>query len=102
MPANPLPPNGWSSTGTRPAPPVDTSMARLTMDNLIRRELKVSDPNDARQVAEALMQRYRDDPRAQAITQEARGLPFLQTIPAAPTPTAKQTSSDVELQQARD
>lgn len=61
-----------------------SSGPRLALDNLIRRELKVGDPNDAAQVAQALMARYRDDPRARAIAQEAQGLPVLPPSGAAP------------------
>lgn len=51
---------------------------RLALDNLIRRELKVGDPSDPAQVAQALLDYYKGDPRARAIAQESRGLPFLQ------------------------
>lgn len=75
---------------------------RLILDNLIRRELKVGDPNDPRQVADALLERYRSDPRAQAINLEARGLPFLQI--AAPTAAVQSQSAagGSEWQQAID
>jgi hypothetical protein len=67
------------------------------LDNLIRRELKVGDPNDPAQVAQALLVRYQDDPRARAISQEAQGLPFLQTVPVPAQMTPAPTSSDNEL-----
>jgi len=74
----------------------------MALDNIIRRELRVSDPNDPNQIAQALLTRYKDTPRAQAISQEARGLPFLQSVePPSMVPQAA-TSSDVELQQAKD
>jgi len=79
---------------------------RVAFDNLLRRELKVADPSDAAQVADALLKRYKDDPRAQAIGLEAQGLPFLGAAPAAtmpvqvmPTASAgewAQATSDVE------
>lgn len=75
---------------------------RLALDNLIRRELRVGDPNDPMQIANALLDRYKADPRAAAINQEANGLPFLH---ASPTPTAvvaPATSSAAEWQQALD
>jgi hypothetical protein len=74
----------------------------LALDNLIRRELRVADPNDPQQVAQALLSRYKGDPRAVAMTQEALGLPFLQTVPAEPRMAQAPTSSDAELQQAID
>ena len=83
--------------------PVTSSTQRLALDNIIRRELKVGDPNDPKQVAEALLTRYKDTPRAQAISQEAKGLPFLLSAPMpAMVPQALPTSSDAELQQAKD
>jgi hypothetical protein len=72
------------------------------MDNLIRRELKVANPSDPMQIASALLERYKSDPRAQAIAQEARGLPFLQ-VPTQPVVVqAQPTSSAAEWQQASD
>jgi len=55
------------------------SSSRMALDNLLRRELKVSDPNDAKQIAEALLNRYKNNPRALAINKEAEGVPFLLT-----------------------
>ncbi len=71
-----------SSSGGIPA---DGGQQRLALDNLIRRELKVGDPNDPKQIADALLNRFKDDPRANAITQEAKGLPFLQSSSPALT-----------------
>jgi hypothetical protein len=78
------------------------SSSRMALDNLLRRELKVSDPNDAKQIAEALLNRYKNNPRAVAINKEAEGVPFLL---ASGTPMPLQqapTSSDAEMQQAID
>jgi len=75
---------------------------RLALDNMIRRELKVSNPSDPHQIAAALLDRYKADPRALAIAQEARGLPFLQMPAAAPAPILQPTSSSAEWQQAMD
>src|SRR5258708_4041504 len=78
----------------------DGSNQRLALDNLIRRELKVGDPNDASQVAQALLTRYQAAPRAQGISQEAQGLPFLMS-PAAPAALVQApTSSGAEWDQA--
>lgn len=82
--------------------PGNSGYQRLALDNLLRRELKVSDPHDSKQIAQALLSRYKHDPRANAIAQEAKGLPFLQsaatTVPLAQAPS----SSDAELKQALD
>ena len=80
-----------------------SSHQRLALDNLIRRELRVSDPNDPQQIANALLERFKEDPRAKAIAQEARGLPFLLSTPVNGMSTVQApTSSDAELQQAKD
>src|SRR5262245_25478939 len=95
---------GYSSTSTAAGgtPPPTGSPQRLALDNLIRRELRVGDPNDPQQIAQALLTRYKGDPRATAIAQEAMGLPFLQTVPAETRVMQTPTSSDAELQQAID
>lgn len=91
-----------SSSSPSSTMPANGSTQRLALDNMIRRELKVSDPSDPNQIAQALLNRYKDDPRAITIGQEARGLPFLFSAPAAPTAQQASTTSDIELQQARD
>jgi hypothetical protein len=89
-------PNSPSSSTTASA----SSQQRLSFDNLIRRELRVGDPNDAAQVAKALLERYRDDSRARAIQQEARGLPFLQTPTAFAPAAPPRTATSIDLEQA--
>lgn len=73
---------------------------RLALDNLIRRELKVGDPGNPSQVAAALMERYRDDPRAASIAQESRGLPFLQALQTTPVVQMLTAAGGAEWQQA--
>lgn len=80
--------------------PANGSTQRLGLDNLIRRELKVADPSDPLQIAQALISRYQSDPRAVAISQEAKGLPFLLSAQAPAAVPQAATSSDAELQQA--
>jgi hypothetical protein len=92
---NPTYPSPTSSGGPSPHD-------RLVLDNLIRRELKVGDPSDPAQVAQALLERYRDDPRAQAIGQESRGLPFLQAVPVAPVVQMLTAAGGAEWKQAQD
>ena len=91
-----------SSNGTQPSSsvPIATSPQRLALDNLLRRELKVSNPNDAKEIAQALLTRYQDTPKALAISREAQGVPFLTASSTAPPVTPAMTSSDIELQQA--
>lgn len=76
------------------------SSRRLELDNLIRRELKVGDPTDAKQVADALLERYQSDARARAIAQESRGLPFLQSASAAPIVRETTTATTLDMEQA--
>lgn len=80
----------------------DTSVdARQMLDTLIRRELKVGDPRDPAAVARALMLRYQDAPRAQAIEGEARGMPFLLAPISRGTDVVVQGATDNDLEIAR-
>lgn len=96
QPTNPFQ-NSSGATSAVPATP-----ARMALDNLLRRELKVSDPNDAKLVAEALLTRYKDTPKAIALSSEALGIPFLSTSATPLNMSPAFTSSDAELQQAID
>lgn len=91
---------GTSSPST--AMPANGSTQRLALDNMIRRELKVGDPNDPAQIAQALLNRYKEDSRAIAIGQEAKGLPFLLSAQTPISTPKAPTSSDAEVQQAVD
>lgn len=75
---------------------------RLALDNLIRRELKVGDPSNAGQIAQALMTRYSSNPRAQAIASEARGMPFLQTQALGPVTAPRKSATEGDLMEAMD
>lgn len=75
---------------------------RLALDNLIRRELRVGDPSDPTQVAQALLQRYADTPVARSLVNEARGMPFLQTVTLAAPVAPAQTATSLDLKQAKD
>jgi hypothetical protein len=93
---------------TRDSPfPVSTlvpspTSGRIEMDNLIRRELRVGDPNDARQVASALMQRYADTPTVRSLINEPKGLPSPQAVMATAPVLIAQTATSLDLQQAKD
>lgn len=96
QPTHPFQNSAAANNGAIPTP------ARMALDNLLRRELKVSDPNDSKLVAEALLARYKDTPKAIALSREAQGVPFL-TAPTAPVTMAQAaTSSEAELRQAMD
>lgn len=92
----------FAARSTSVAQLATSNRERQALDDLIRRELRVSDPSDAQQVARALRERYQADPRAQAIDQEALGLPTVQGLAPAPTRLAAPTSIDVEMAQAGD
>ncbi len=90
------------SSGSGGGSPPSNDSGKLELDNLLRRELRVSDPRDARAVAAALMERYGSTPRARAIETEAQGLPF-STAPVVLAPvSASPSSSDGEWGQAVD
>lgn len=78
--------------------PQERSQAAIALDNLIRRQLRVSDPNDADSVSKALRERYQDDQLA--LEQEAAGLPFFKVTRIEPTCSGGGSSSS-ELRQAR-
>ena len=96
--ANSLIPSNGSGGGSPPSSNTSTQ----ELDNLLRRELRVSDPGDARAVAAALLERYKNDPRARAIQTEAQGLPFSTAPLVMATPSAMPSSSDGEWGQAVD
>jgi hypothetical protein len=85
---------------TNGATPMDNSAQRMAFDNLLRRELRVNDPNDAKQIETALLARYRSTSRVLGLAREAEGLPFLQTASAQPTVVPVTTSNDLDLEQA--
>jgi hypothetical protein len=100
----PFTPNGFAS-GQRAGNgrgPSSASSINLALDNMIRSQLKVSDPRNSKEVAQALLSYYKDLPQAAAITEEAQGLPFLQAPMAqVMLPPARPTSSDTEFGMAR-
>lgn len=94
--------NGTASPAGATSTPPDSSYLRLQLDNLLRRELRVSDPGDPKLVAEALLTRYQNTPRARAIEQEARGLPVLPMPSLEAPPTQQEVASSKELEQGKE
>ncbi|MEO1388822.1 MAG: hypothetical protein AAFV85_15905 [Cyanobacteria bacterium J06634_6] len=95
--------NTYNQSSSNGSTPRSSHNASLALDNLIRRELKVSNPNNAKEVAEALLTKYQSTPGAIGITREAEGLPFLRTPSMMqPMSAPAETSSDAELKQAMD
>jgi hypothetical protein len=99
----PFAPNGFAPAGSGFGPatasrrPSSNATVNLAVDNMIRNQLKVSDVRDPKQIADALLNYYRDLPVAAAVRQEAQGLPFLQTPAATALPPPQPTSSDAEF-----
>jgi hypothetical protein len=79
--------------------PRDRSPTAIAVDNLIRRRLRISDPRNAREVADGLQRLFPTD--RLALEREASGLPLLK-MPAIATPSAASGPSSAELEQATD
>jgi hypothetical protein len=75
----------------------DRSPANAALDNLIRRKLRVSNPNDPNEVARALSDFYAMDRRSMEL--EAAGMPAM-IAPVAPLRPQAPSSSGTELDQA--
>ena len=102
----PYTPNGFAPAGNRATAngrgPSNASSINLALDNMIRSQLKVSDPRNPKEIARALLEYYKDLPQAVAIAEEAQGLPFLQgPMPQGMQPAPRSTSSDAEFGIAR-
>jgi len=85
-----------ASGGLSGSHPTAGATAALALDNMLRNQLRVSNPRDAKQIADGLLAYYQDLPQAAGIKQEAMGLPFLQQ-PAVVPPPRQPSSSDAEL-----
>jgi hypothetical protein len=69
----------------------------LAIDNMLRNQLRVSDPRDPKQIAQGLAAYYQDLPQTAAINQEAAGLPFQQTRALPMAAPRQPSSSDTEF-----
>lgn len=100
----PFAPNGFAHGGRAPLNgshgSSNASSVSLALDNMIRSQLKVSDPRNPKEIAQALLTYYQDLPQAAAITEEAQGLP-LTPPPMLPAAPARPTSSDAEFNIAK-
>lgn len=83
----------------RPLPPRERTSSAMALDNLVRRKLRVSNPTDSKEVAQALRAFYTGE--TEALQREAAGLPFFQVKPIAIDSTAATTATRVELVQAK-
>jgi hypothetical protein len=77
----------------------DRSPTTVALDNLIRRKLRVSNPNDPSEVAQALKRVYAKE--SEALKLEAEGVPFFR-ITKLETVVEADTSTRAELKQAVD
>jgi hypothetical protein len=82
-----------------PAPVIrERTAMTVALDNLIRRKLRISDPTNADQIANALLSRYPRD--KEALEREAAGAPFI-TFPTPARPVMP-TNGRAEVNQATD
>ena len=75
------------------------SAATVAVDNFLRKALRVSDPRDPDQIANALLSRYPQE--AERDRRERAGLPY-SSVPDFVLPTSSGGPSSVELVQAQD
>jgi hypothetical protein len=93
------PPKAGVSLPIEPAPVIrERTPMTVALDNLIRRKLRISDPTNAEQVANALLSRYPRD--KEALEREAAGAPFI-TFPVPARPVIP-TNGRAEVNQATD
>ncbi|MCF6147057.1 MAG: hypothetical protein E3K37_00180 [Candidatus Kuenenia sp.] len=76
----------------------DRPPATVDLDNLMRRVLRVSDPTDSTQVAEALGKLY--EVEYEVMSREASGLPY-RMVPALQAAPMATTTTHIELEQAK-
>src|SRR5580698_1210271 len=85
---------GAPLNGSRSGPAGNVGLA---IDNMLRNQLRISDPRDPKQIAQGLATYYQDLPQTAAINQEAAGLPFQQTRALPMAPPRQPSSSDTEF-----
>ncbi len=76
---------------------MDRSPNVVALDNLVRRKLRVSDPTDAGQIADALKKIYSEE--SHAMDQEAAGVPFL-PVKHVPQTVESNTATRAEVKEA--
>lgn len=79
---------------------IDRSPTAQSVDNVLRRVLKVRDPGDSGQIAKALLDRYGD--QAAALRNERSGMPVVAAQPLPLIPVASMQSYGPEIVQAYD
>jgi hypothetical protein len=79
--------------------PRERSASTAALDNLVRRKLRVSNPSDPKEVANALKSLYTGE--SKALDSEASGLPFFLVQRICTDTTSAATSTRVEMIQAK-
>jgi hypothetical protein len=85
---------GAPHNGSRPGAGGNVGLA---IDNMLRNQLRVSNPRDPKQIAQGLAAYYQDLPQTVGINQEAAGLPFQHTRALPMAPPRQPSSSDAEF-----
>jgi hypothetical protein len=98
-------PNNSSAHGPAASGPAGAGSSRgqngavsFALDNLLRNQLRVNDPRNAKQIADGLLAYYSDHPQAIGLRQEVMGIPNLPAPLRSTAPTAAtRGSSDTEF-----
>jgi hypothetical protein len=85
---------GAPHNGSRSGPAGNVGLA---VDNMLRNQLRISNPRDPKQIAQGLAAYYQDLPQTVGINQEAAGLPFQQTRALPMAAPRQPSSSDTEF-----
>jgi hypothetical protein len=99
----PFPPTGYGNNAGSAGAPRNGARSGavgnvgLAIDNMLRNQLRISDPRDPKQIAQGLASYYQDLPQTAAIGQEAAGLPFQQSRAVPMAPSRQPSSSDTEF-----
>jgi hypothetical protein len=99
----PFPPTGYGNNAGSAGVPRNGARSGaagnvgLAIDNMLRNQLRISDPRDPKQIAQGLASYYQDLPQTAAIGQEAAGLPFQQSRAVPMVPSRQPSSSDTEF-----
>jgi hypothetical protein len=80
--------------------PISRSPRAIAVDNFLRKALRVSDPRDPSQIANALLSRYPEE--AEKDRRERAGLPYASAVDYPTAPPAAAGAASIELEQARD
>src|SRR5579859_5320541 len=90
--------NGSARPGSSGPSRGHAAAINLALDNMLRNQLRVNDPRNAKQIADGLLSYYQDHPQAVGLRQEIMGVPNLPApLPSATAAAAIRSSSDTEF-----